>query len=167
MTLSTEYYSIYTGILIFIGIWILFRGYKKGCLLQIFDLIYSIGSIYFAFSKVEWFVMEYPIYSTINPLTELLNSLIWFMILYMGLKIIYYIIEHFLKKISKLKMIGFVDRLLGLLLSIFKVLLIYTIVVIICLLPIVENGNKFVNSTPLYYWKEFIIDHRGVIGIDF
>lgn len=170
MTLNKEYYTTYIIILAVIGLFTLYRAYKKGFFFQLLDVAASIGIIIYSFQNCSKFADQFPLYKENEAVMKYVNIVLWFVLAYIILRILYYFVEAILKWISKTifknRALKLVNRLLGLAVGLVKVFIIYSIVCLMCLLPIVKNGNDFVNSTPLIYIKEILIQNRKVVGID-
>lgn len=170
MTLNKEYYTAYLIILGIIGLFVLYRAYKKGLFFQILDVVSAFGIMYYSYLYCSVFAKSYPIYTDNETLGNYVNLVLWFVICYVVMRILYYFVEAIIKLIAgiifKNRALNFINRFLGLLVGLLKVFIIYGIVCLLCLLPIVENGVDFVNQTPLVYIKDFMITNRKAVGID-
>ncbi len=170
MTLNKEYYTTYLIILGLIGLFVLYRAYRKGLFFQILDIASSFGIMFYSYKSCSQLAKDYPIYTTNPAVSTYVNVVLWFVICFVILRILYYFIEAILKALARVifknHALKFINRFLGLLVGLIKVLIIYGLVCLMCLLPIVENGVDFVNQTPLVYIKDFMIQNRRVVGID-
>lgn len=170
MTLNKEYYTTYLIILGLVGLFVLYKAYKKGFFFQVLDVVSSVGILFLSSQYCSQFAKEYPLYTENEQVANLVNIALWFVICFIALRIVYYCVEAIIKFLSRVifknRTLKFMNRFLGLLVGVVKVLIIYGLVCLMCLLPVVENGIDFVNHTPLVYIKDFMIQNRKAVGID-
>ncbi|MCF0106089.1 MAG: CvpA family protein [Holdemanella sp.] len=167
MVLNKEFYIIYDIVLILWAIFDLYRGYRKGGFRFIIGIVGSLLSLGIAYVFCNKMVIEYPILDKQIPIIEFeLDLILWFLILFVSSKVVWSLIMRIIMGKRDDSKVTFLSRLLGLLLAAVKVFVIYTLITLLCLSPWIKDGNRFVNQGPLYYVKEFIIDHRGDVGID-
>ncbi|AMC93867.1 hypothetical protein AOC36_07680 [Erysipelothrix larvae] len=144
-------------LLVLLFLFVLYRGYKKGFLLQVLDLIsWGVSAI------VAWLFS--PVFARIISLVSVeatqiealdtslnasLNQLAWFGILLILIRIILLVVTPLASLISKMPLIKQVNSVAG---GIFSVVVycVYVLLLIVFLsLPIVSNGQVVVDKTVL------------------
>lgn len=159
MVISSEYF-IYINVFI-VAIYVLFAliGYKNGLALQIIDLIYNILAI-----VVAWFISpilaaHFPlvkldeIYTALN-INVLIDTLIYCIVVFLILKLIYMFIKPIFKGVSKLPIIGFVNKIGGFLFGIINATIVVLLLSMLLNTPMFTNGKEVKENTYLKYCNE-------------
>lgn len=151
-----------------IGIGIIFLtliifGYIKGFLYELVSIIYTglsiaiswfvsptLASLYPIFS-VEKLYPEYKIITNFMNLDAILNTLAYFLIVFLVLKVFYWVLSLLLKGMNKIPVLGKVNKLLGALVGVINGLLVCLALNMLLTLPIFKNGNEVRNGTILRY----------------
>ncbi|MGM9946794.1 CvpA family protein [Floccifex sp.] len=155
MTLQIEYFNIYVGILVFICLMNLISGYKKGLICQIFDVISMLICFYVSFHFCDDMASLIPFFHF-----NIVNQILWFFICYVVLKCIFSIFENLLRKAIYSSPMKKLDRLLGMGISCIKILIMSLFLVLICHLPWIENGQEFIDYSPLKYVEGVLYESK-------
>lgn len=154
MNLSPEYYPYLTGGLIIITVLILIRGFHRGILFQLIDLATLLVSVFLAWPIARALAGLVPLFSP-SVLTSwqtfLLNQVCWFVITVLAVKVIFSLLYLAAGLLKKIKVFGFLDRLAGLVLAAVTAYIGLGLFGLFLQLPFIENGEKYVESTPLKY----------------
>lgn len=154
-TFPNEYIVYLNAVLVVFLVFMIFRGYKKGMLLQVVGLVSTFVSLVIAWIFADVFVGVYRFVSydgtSITKVDTFLsteaNKLIWFLILFILIRILMMVLTPIAALISKLPLIKQVNSVLGGLFSVVS-FFIYTILIVYFLtLPIVKNGQAIIEST--------------------
>ena len=155
---------IYISIFI-VGIYIamIIIGYNKGFLYEIVNLAYTAIAL-----AVSWFVS--PVFAKLFPLidldkvssetklinnlfnlNELINTIAYFVIIFLLLKILYIFVSLLVKSLNKIPVIGGFNKILGGVFGIFNATIITLFISILLSLPLFKNGNQVKENTILKY----------------
>lgn len=159
ITIGTDWMVYFNGILL---IWLLFeiyRGYKRGLLLQLVDLASSVVAAFTAwliapsFQKIYAFVaVDGNGYVTINQLIgQHINRLIWFVILFIIIRLLLLLVMPVATLISKMPLIKQVNSAVGGVFSVVFFMLKLLLVIFVLSTPIIKNGQAVVANTWLKY----------------
>lgn len=164
MRVSSEYF-IYIDIAIaLIYIALIIIGYKKGFLYELVSLVYTGVSIVIAWFLSPVLASLYPIINyqdnvvesmqLINKLVDLnpiLNTIIYFVIIFLVLKVFYFILALLIKGINKIPVIGKFNQILGIFAGILNATIIVLALSMLLSLPAIDNGNEIKNGTVFKY----------------
>ncbi len=136
-----------------------FLGYKSGLLLQVFGLLNVVIKIIvawiFAPIVARVFVLYNPDLGMLNEsaLDELLaqqvNTVLWFVIIYVGLSVLFLLVKPLLKTAGKLPLVKTVNQMLGFLFGLVKGVVYLLIVVFLLSTPLFVNGREAVEQSYL------------------
>ncbi len=174
MVISSSYFIYVNLVLLILYLTSLIVGYKNGLILQIVDLIFNIVALFVAYFISPILASHFPlvkldeVYMALN-LNTLIDMLIYIVIVFLILKIIYILIKPLFASVSKIPLVGFVNRIGGALVGIINATI---IVLLFCMLlntPIFKNGQDIKNGTYLkvvnnlsYKALEFSMDHINI-----
>ncbi len=174
MVISSSYFIYVNLVLLILYLTSLIVGYKNGLILQIVDLIFNIVALFVAYFISPILASHFPlvkldeVYMALN-LNTLIDMLIYIVIVFLILKIIYILIKPLFASVSKIPLVGFVNRIGGVLVGIINATI---IVLLFCMLlntPIFKNGQDIKNGTYLkvvnnlsYKALEFSMDHINI-----
>lgn len=161
-------YFIYINIFIAL-IYLIFIiiGYKKGFLFEFISLIYTAGSAILAWFLAPIFASMFPIImlSDKNTEAELLsklvnidaisNTIIYFVIVFLILKLLYLFIAFILKGMNKLPVIGKFNKILGGIFGIVNATIVTIMLSMLLNLPIIQNETEIRNNTLFKYVEEY------------
>ena len=142
-------------------------GYKRGLLYELVGLLFTLLSV-----AVAWFVSpvladlfpiidlenlseETKILSKLFDLNQLINTVAYFLIVFLILKLLYFFVSLLLKSLNNIPVIGTLNKFLG---SVFGML--NATIIVLCLsmllsLPIISNGKEVRENTILKYMSRF------------
>ncbi len=174
MVISSSYFIYVNLVLLILYLTSLIVGYKNGLILQIVDLIFNIVALFVAYFISPILASHFPlvkldeVYMALN-LNTLIDMLIYIVIVFLILKIIYILIKPLFASVSKIPLVGFVNRIGGALVGVINATI---IVLLFCMLlntPIFKNGQDIKNGTYLkvvnnlsYKALEFSMDHINI-----
>ena len=177
MVISSSYFIYVNLVLLVLYLIALVVGYKNGLILQIVDLLFNIIALFIAYFVSPILAAHFPlvkldeVYTALN-LNTLIDMLIYIVIVFVALKILYLIIKPLFASVSKIPLLGFINRIGGALIGVVNVTI---IVLLFCMLlntPIFKNGNEIKNGTYLkvvdnlsYKALEFSMDHINIDSI--
>lgn len=156
MVISSEYF-IYINVAIVL-IYVIFAivGYKNGLALQVIDLIYNILAV-----VVAWFVSpilaaHFPLVNldelyTALGLNVLIDTLLYCVIIFLVLKLIYLFIKPLFKGVTKLPIIGFINKIGGFFFGLINATIVLLLISMLLNTPLFSNGKEVKSNTYLKY----------------
>jgi uncharacterized membrane protein required for colicin V production len=165
MTFETSWIIWITPILM---IWLaltVFIGYKRGFLIQLYNLLALFAAVLFAWILSEPFAKVFTIFKpdfdffNQTAIEELVltrvNSAIWFVILYIGISLLIMLGRPLIKAVGKIPGLKSINSFFG---AVFSVIGWYVTVLILILLlstPLIANGQQVVDESGLKYIKDY------------
>lgn len=160
MILNTQYFELYNIVLMIVAVMILFFAYRKGFIRQLLDVLTYFGSFILSIIlspfMAENFPLlqhasEYEILATLDTIAmRIANVGVWFLMLFIGLRILYRILVIIFHKRKKTKL-SIINHMLGLGLGIFKVFLLAMTLSLILRFPLIRYGDVFVEHSVLSF----------------
>lgn len=156
MVISSEYF-VYINVVI-VAIYVVFaiRGYKNGLALQVVDLIYNVLAIVAAWFISPILAAHFPlvkldeVYTALN-FNVLIDTLIYCVIVFLVLKLIYMFIKPIFKGVTKLPIIGFVNKVGGFLFGLINATVVVLLLSMLLNTPMFSNGKEVKDNTYLKY----------------
>ena len=135
----------------------IYRGYKRGLILQVVDLATTLVSLFAAWILSPVFQNVYHFFGSSNTgfveIAQLIglqaNRLVWFVILFVLIRIVLMIIRPLAAAISKMPLIRQVNSWVGLAFAVFYFAIKIVILVALLGTPMVKNGNAVVERSLL------------------
>ncbi|NLC65281.1 MAG: CvpA family protein [Erysipelothrix sp.] len=138
-------------------VFVLYRGYKRGMLLQVVGLIGTFVSLIIAWLFSDVFV---NVYTFINYnktgisrfdmfVSDNANQMIWFLIIFIVIRLLMLVLTPIASMISKIPLIKQVNSILGALFSIVIYFVYMGILILFLTLPVITNGNEIIKNTLL------------------
>lgn len=177
MAISSELFLYINLAIIVLYIVFAIIGYKNGLALQVIDLLYNFLAIAFS-----WFVS--PILAAHFPLVKLdelytalginvlIDTIIYCVIVFLVLKLIYMFIKPLFKGVSKLPILGFINKLGGFLFGLINATIIILLLSMLLNTPLFTNGKEVKENTFLKYCSELsgkamelTLNHLNLDGI--
>ena len=134
--------------------------YKNGFLYEALGLVINIvilGAAYFIspllakqFSLINIDYSTYPI-AEIFDLNYLLNCVLWFFIAAVVLSIAGSIVKHLFKSVSDIPFLGFMNRILGLVIGFVNATVIALLISVFLSFPFISNGRQIKEDSILSY----------------
>lgn len=179
-----DYWFIVINILIVaLYLFLMWRAYKKGFLYELFNFIGFIFAFLFAWFIAPILAEQFPLIAsgTINDLADELlvgialpicNTLIWFIIILVVVRVILAIILSLFKAVSKIPVLGFFNRLLGTFFGIVNATIWVMIISMLLSLPFFTNGQAVKEGTLIKHINNlsnstlvFVTEHIDVKGL--
>ncbi len=143
-------------------LWLLisiYRGYKRGLLLQVLDWVRIVVALFVAWLFSKPFAGAFPLYqsqgvglaSIDQVITLQINQMIWFFILFVVIQLALLVITPLASYISKMPLIKQVNSSVG---GVFSVLFFGLKLVLVCFFltfPVVKNGQAIIEGSALKY----------------
>ena len=162
MNIPKEFF-IYINIFIFaLYLVFIFLGYKKGFLYELISLIYTALAL-----GVSWFLSpvlasvfpiidlgkltggQYQMLSDMLNLNSIVNIVIYFLLIFLLLKLVYVFISLLLKSMNKIPVIGHFNQILGAVFGFINATIVVLSLSMLCSLPIIKNGEEIREGTVL------------------
>lgn len=160
MTLDKNLYLLYNIVLIGYILFGLADGYRKGFLRSLLDVAVNFAGIAAAYYASRFLYEKYPLYQAASSYKNLVNMLLWFLILQLTIRCIYSSIAAFIRGVEKVPGLSPVNRLGGLVLGAVLVWVSLYMVTIFLKLGVIENGADFVRHSIL---RGFDIDLKTLM----
>ena len=166
-----EFIIYLNAVLVLFLVFVIYRGYKKGMLLQLVGLISTFVSMIIAwiFSDVFMNVFHFVTYNTTgvfsldNFVTENANRLIWFVVLFVVIRLLMMVLTPIASLISKLPLIKQVNSAFGAVFSLITYLIYVVLIVLFLSTPIIKNGNQIIENTFLRTVDKHVISNLGFL----
>lgn len=129
--------------------------YKKGFLYGIFKLLSTIGALILAWilapvlQSLFTFIKLNDTYT--QSLIIILNTIIWFIILFILIKIVCLFFAPLLKKVSKIPVLGSVNKIGGILIGIIDATIVILIMSMLLKTPLIKNPQEVKQGTYIKY----------------
>ncbi len=149
MTLDKNLYLLYNIVLIGYSVFGLVDGYRKGFLRSLLDVAVNLAGIAAAYFASRFLYREYPLYQAASSNMNIVNMLLWFLILQLTIRCIYSSIAAFIRGVEKVPGLSLINRFGGLLLGAILVWVSLYMVTIFLKLGVVGNGADFVRHSIL------------------
>ncbi len=184
MTIPNAFFIVIDILIIGLYLFMIWRAYKHGF---VFELLSFLGFVLAFFAA--WFISpilaeHFPLL-TPDPTTylseqfivllaaPLINILVWFVLILILIKIICALILPIFKLVSKIPVLGFVNRLAGSLFGIINATVWVLILSMFLSLPLIENGMEVRENTVIKYVGEltdqtllFVSEHVDLEAIE-
>ena len=163
MTIPENYFIYISIFLVAIYVVMMIIGYMKGFLYELVNLVYTAAALALAYFAAPVFSGLYPLFDIgqIDPkyeflaqtfnLNSLLNTVAYFIIIFLILKLLYIFISLLLKFMNKIPVIGKFNQILGAVFGFFNATLIILSLSMLLSLPIIKNGNEIREKTLFKY----------------
>ncbi|MBQ1482083.1 MAG: CvpA family protein [Erysipelotrichaceae bacterium] len=167
MVIPEGYFIFISVFVIAVYLLMIYLGYKKGFFSQLLDLCYTALSIF-----VSWLISpvladlfplfdiaavnaRYELLDQVFDLNSLLNTAAYFLIVFLILKLLYLFVSLIARSISKLPVIGSLNKILGAITGIFNATLIVLALSMLLSTPVVSNGAQVREKTVLKFISEY------------
>ncbi|HZJ87143.1 MAG TPA: CvpA family protein [Erysipelothrix sp.] len=158
-----DYLMFANIILILLFLLTVYRGYKNGMLLQFVGLIntFVASVIAWLFSDVFVFVFKFVKYSKTGIekfdsfVSDYANRLIWFVVLFVAIRVLLIVLKPIASMISKMPLIKQVNSAFGAAFSVVTYFIYMMILIFILTLPLVKNGTDVIDNSFLKYIDKY------------
>ncbi len=164
MEISQNVIALINPIILAFLLLVAFLGYKSGLLIQVFSLLNVIVKIILAWIFAPIFGAALPLYNpdlgVLNEsaldilLTDRLNSVIWFVLIYLVLTLLFMFLKPLVKGIGKLPIIKTLNQILGFVFGLAKGLVFLLIFIYLLSTPFFVNGREAVEESYLSIIEE-------------
>lgn len=168
MTLNSEYFLIYNGVIALITILMIVLAYRRGFVRQLLNIVALIASIYISVLASEVLASNISLINTFfaNQMVEITkvfggtstfaklesnaNIALWFLALLIGLRVFFWIVIILIPKYREKNALSFINSFFGMILGILKAFVVLVLLTVILYLPLFTNGKEFIQSGVLY-----------------
>lgn len=145
----------------------IFNGFRRGLLFELISVLYNILSLVIAWILCPVLASEFPIVSMQNLSEELLlmshfvdlgpliNSLLYFVIIFLVLRVVYMLIGLLAKSVNGLPVIGLMNKASGAVIGVVNATIVVTVMSLLLVLPIFSNGREIRNKTVFAYIEKY------------
>ena len=170
MLIPEEYFLFINVAVILIFIIFAVFSYNRGMLLQIISLGYTALSVFVAWFLAPILAVRLPIVKletlyNLYDVNPLVNSLVYFIIIFIAMRILYLFIAPLFKSLSKVPFLGSVNKFGGLIIGIINAFIVVILVSLLLSTPLVKNGQEVKENT-IFKYAEKISDYAVKLTVD-
>lgn len=163
MYIKEEYFLFINIFIALTFISMILLGYLKGALYELISILYSILSVFIAWFTSPVLASTYPLikiselypeselFVNIFNLDPLVNTLLYFVLVFVTLRLLHFIIQLILKGFNKVPVLGSFNRMLGALIGVINGFVVTLVISIIFTLPVFKNGTEIKEKTIIKY----------------
>lgn len=167
MNVPSNYFIFIDIFVVLIYLIFIIVGYKKGFLYELLSLVYTAGSLIVSWLLSPVLASIYPIIKLENSSAEIellskfvnldaiLNTIIYFVIIFLILKLFYFVLALIFKGMNKIPVIGKFNQILGSIVGILNATLITLTLSLLLTLPVIKNGSEIKNNTIFKYVSKY------------
>lgn len=142
-------------------------GYSKGFVYEVLSLLYTAISIVASWFLAPIFASMYPLVKLENLNTQaellsrfinldvILNTVIYFVLIFIIFKILYILLSLIFKGMNKLPVLGTINKILGAVIGILNATIVTIFLSLLLTMPIFKNGNEIKNNTIFKYINNY------------
>lgn len=161
----------------------IYSGYKKGFLYELISVLYNLIALAISWLLCPVLAAEFPVISMEKLSGELaiiahfvdigplVNSLIYFVLIFLLLRVLYLIISLIAKSVNDLPVVGFINSVCGAFVGLINATIIVTVLSLLLALPVFTNGKEIRNKTLFSYIEtysdkalDFVTDNMDLSG---
>ena len=170
MLIPEEYFLFINVAVILTFIIFAVFSYNRGMLLQIISLGYTALSVFVAWFLAPILAVRLPIVKletlyNLYDVNPLVNSLVYFIIIFIAMRILYLFIAPLFKSLSKVPFLGSVNKFGGLIIGIINAFIVVILVSLLLSTPLVKNGQEVKENT-IFKYAEKISDYAVKLTVD-
>lgn len=163
------------GVLILLLLFAIYRGYKRGLILQVIGLVSTIVSLIIAWIFSDVFATMFPLVSykasgllSIDTfITNYANRLIWVLLLFVIIRLLLLVLTPIATVISKIPLVKQVNSLVGAVFGLVNFVVYLLLITFFLTLPIVKNGQDIINNTFLKPINESLVPVISIVDKEF
>lgn len=131
-------------------------GYKNGLLLQIIDLLFNFVALFLSWFIAPILASHFPLvklnetYTALN-INVLMDTLIYCVLVFLVLRVLYMFIKPLFRFVSKIPLIGFVNKIGGFIMGLINGLIIISLLSMLLNTSLFTNGKDIKNETYFKY----------------
>lgn len=142
-------------------------GYSKGFVYEVLSLLYTAITIVASWFLAPIFASMYPLVKLENLNTQaellsrfinldvILNTVIYFVLIFIIFKILYILLSLIFKGMNKLPVLGTINKILGAVIGILNATIVTIFLSLLLTMPIFKNGNEIKNNTIFKYINNY------------
>lgn len=170
MTIPESAYIYINIFVIALYVILMIFAYNKGFLYEIINMLYTLFSL-----ALAWFVSpvlaklfpiiqidkideQYQMLNSLLNLDKIINTVAYFIIVFLLMKIIYLFISLLTKALNKIPVLGKVNKFLGLIIGFFNATIIVLALSMLLSLPLFKNGKEVKDKTIFKYIEQYTAD---------
>ena len=161
----------------------IYSGYKKGFLYELISVLYNLIALVISWLLCPVLAAEFPIVSMEKLSGELailshfvdigplVNSLIYFVLIFIVLRVLYLIVGLIAKSLNKLPVVGTLNAICGAAVGLVNATIIVTVLSLLLALPVFTNGKEIRSKTLFTYIEtysdkalDFVTDNMDLSG---
>ena len=154
-----EFVNFINPILVLWFLFVIYRGYKRGLILQVVDLVGTVVSLFAGWLFSEPLSRAFPIFKNagigINSIDEAishqLNRLIWILLIFVVIRLLLLLVTPIASAISKVPVIKQVNSSVGGVFSVVMFAVKLLLLTFLLSLPLVKNGQDIIENSWLSY----------------
>ena len=163
MIIPENYFIYITGFIVAIYLVMIYIGYRKGFLYELVSLLYTAASLILAWFASPVLASLFPLFdiSSLNEkyelidhffnLNNLLNTVAYFLIIFLVLKLLYVFVALLMKSLNKIPVLVKLNQILGACSGVINATLIALALSMLMSLPLISNGREVREKTILKY----------------
>lgn len=164
MNLPTSYFFIVDIVVVAIFVICMAFSYRNGVIYELVSLLLIFISVFLAYLLSPILAKRYYLikpdlssFPTLNPtvIYNAINVVVWFIVLVVVFCLILILIKPLFKKLTNVPVIGWVNKLFGVIIGFIKGLFVCSIISCILNLSIFKNGNEIKEGTFIKYADKF------------
>ena len=181
MNIPEAYFMYLNVIIALIYLAFIIIGYCKGFIYGVISVIYTGLALF-----ISWLLS--PVLSNLYPIVnmesesleaqllnkfidtnQIINNVLYFVIIYLVLKVLYIIISLIVKAFNKVPVLGTFNKILGGILGFVNATIVALLISVVLTLPVFKNGNEARDASVLKYIKStsdkvvsYIIDNMDI-----
>ena len=154
-----EFVNFINPILVLWFLFVIYRGYKRGLILQVVDLVGTVVSLFAGWLFSEPLSRAFPIFKNagigINSIDQAishqLNRLIWILLIFVVIRLLLLLVTPIASAISKAPVIKQVNSSIGGVFSVVMFAVKLLLLTFLLSLPLVKNGQDIITNSWLSY----------------
>lgn len=153
MLINNEYFIFINIFLVLIYVAFAAIGYKNGLIFEGLNLAISFIGILIAWITAPILAKHFLLFELSDLIFEIfdfnyyLHLVIYFVLVFVFIRLLFLIITPLLKKLSDLPVLGFLNRLGGLVVACFNATIVILLISLLLNTPIFANGNEIAENT--------------------
>lgn len=153
MLINNEYFIFINIFLVLIYVAFAAIGYKNGLIFEGLNLAISFIGILIAWITAPILAKHFLLFELSDLIFEIfdfnyyLHLVIYFVLVFVFVRLLFFIITPLLKKLSDLPVLGFLNRLGGLVVACFNATIVILLISLLLNTPIFANGNEIAENT--------------------
>ena len=172
MNIPNNMFMFIDVVVLLIYVVTLFFAYKRGFLFEVINLLFTLFTMFIAWFLAPIFANLFPIIKLDKPysllhIEPMLNTLVFFLIIVIIIKLISMFILPLFKKFSNIPLLGGLNRLLGLIIGFINATIIVLVLSMLLSTPLVNNRNEVKENTVFKYVEVYSNEAFKILADNF